>query len=86
MTTKTQMITQIKKENPTLQLGNELDGYTKMIGVDYEVIILEWAENRLAKETAATEAQAITDATATQKAALLARLGITADEAKLLIG
>jgi len=26
------------------------------------------------------------DATATQKAALLARLGITADEAKLLIG
>jgi len=27
-----------------------------------------------------------TDAAATQKAALLARLGITADEAKLLIG
>jgi len=31
-------------------------------------------------------AQVIADATATQKAALLARLGITADEAKLLIG
>jgi len=29
--------------------------------------------------------QAITDAAATQKAALLARLGITADEAKLLL-
>jgi len=37
-----------------------------------------------AEEIAA--AQVITDATATQKAALLARLGITADEAKLLIG
>ena len=37
-----------------------------------------------AKEIAA--AQAITDAAATQKAELLARLGITADEAKLLIG
>jgi len=34
---------------------------------------------------AATQA-AEADATATQKAALLARLGITADEAKLLIG
>jgi len=32
------------------------------------------------------EIAAITDAAATQKAALLARLGITADEAKLLIG
>jgi len=30
--------------------------------------------------------QAATDATAAAKAALLARLGITADEAKLLIG
>jgi len=30
--------------------------------------------------------QAEAEATATQKAALLARLGITADEAKLLIG
>ena len=38
----------------------------------------------LAKEVAA--AQVIAEATATQKAALLARLGITADEAKLLIG
>ena len=38
----------------------------------------------LAKEIAA--AQAITDATAAAKASLLARLGITADEAKLLIG
>jgi len=36
------------------------------------------------KEIAAE--QVIADATATQKAALLARLGITADEAKLLIG
>jgi len=32
------------------------------------------------------EAEAIATAAATQKAALLARLGITADEAKLLIG
>ena len=35
---------------------------------------------------ARAERDAAADATATQKAALLARLGITADEAKLLIG
>ena len=37
----------------------------------------------LAKEVAA--AQVIAEATATQKAALLARLGITADEARILV-
>ena len=37
-------------------------------------------------KTVEAKAAAAADATATQKAALLARLGITADEAKLLIG
>jgi len=40
---------------------------------------------RLADAKEAADRQAITAATATQKAALLARLGITADEAKLLL-
>jgi hypothetical protein len=40
---------------------------------------LDWA-----KETAAKQAEA--EANATAKAVLLARLGITADEAKLLLG
>ena len=41
---------------------------------------------RLADAKEAADRQVITEAAATQKAALLARLGITADEAKLLIG
>ena len=41
---------------------------------------------RLDFAKAAAAAQVIADAAATQKAALLARLGITADEAKLLLG
>ena len=41
---------------------------------------------RLDAAKARADEQAITDAAATAKAALLARLGITADEAKLLIG
>jgi len=39
-----------------------------------------------ANATAKAELKSEADAAATQKAALLARLGITADEAKLLIG
>jgi len=41
---------------------------------------------RLDHAKAVAAAQAEAEANATQKAALLARLGITADEAKLLIG
>jgi len=41
---------------------------------------------RLAHTKEVAAAQVIAEANATAKAALLARLGITADEAKLLIG
>ena len=44
------------------------------------------AKERLSAEKIRADRQAITDAAATAKASLLARLGITADEAKLLIG
>jgi len=43
-------------------------------------------KERLDADKARVAAQVIAEAAATQKAALLARLGITADEAKLLIG
>ena len=81
MTTKTEMVAIIKAENPTLQIGNDEKGYTQLSAADYEAQIAEWAEARLAKEAKAAAAeQAVTD-----KAALLAKLGITADEAKLLL-
>ena len=43
-------------------------------------------KERLDHAKAVAAAQVIAEAAATQKAALLARLGITADEAKLLLG
>ena len=63
--------------------------------VEDDYLTLEWfskttkptkakLESQYNEALAAKEAEA--KATATQKAALLARLGITADEAKLLIG
>ncbi len=82
MTTKQQMIEIIKAENPTLRLGDEENGYTELTGADYDAVISEWADARLLKEAQLAEAEA----KAAQKQAVLDRLGITADEAKLLLG
>jgi hypothetical protein len=79
MTTLNEMIEIIKAENPNgLRIGDEDSGYTDLSPAETEAQIAEWAANRLAKETRIAEAEA-------EKAALLAKLGITADEAKLLL-
>ena len=81
MTTKEEMIAIIKSENPTLQIGDDEQGYTQLNAAEYEARVLEWADSRLADlEQIAAIQQAEAD-----KAALLAKLGITADEAKLLL-
>jgi hypothetical protein len=81
MTTKDEIVQILKTEYPTLQTGNEEQGYTQLSADDYETTILEWADARLKKEAKAAAAlQAAAD-----KEALLAKLGITADEAKLLL-
>jgi hypothetical protein len=83
MTTLNEMIEIIKAENPDgLRVGNEIDGYTSLTNDEYEAQITEWAENRLADETKALEVEAA----AATKADLFARLGITAEEAALLLG
>ena len=82
MTTKAEMIAIIKAENPTLQIGNDEQGYRQLSATDYEAQILDYAEARLAREA---KAEAKLQAAAA-KAALLAKLGITADEFKTLLG
>jgi hypothetical protein len=80
MTTKTEKIAALKLEYPTIKTGSDEHGYTDLSQTDYETTLSEWADNMLADEAKAqAEAQAVID-----KAALLAKLGITADEAKLL--
>ena len=81
MSTKAEMIAIIKAENPTIQVGSDEQGYTQLSATDYETQIAEWADGRLAKEAKLAEAEQV----ATDKAALLARMGLTADEAKLLL-
>ena len=83
MTTKTEMIEIIEAENPNgLRVGDDEQGYTQLSQAEYEAQVAKWAENRLAKE--ALLAKAIK--TQSDKAALLTKLGITADEAALLVG
>jgi hypothetical protein len=79
MKTKLQIIADIRAENPTIQTGDDDQGYTQITGDAYEAIILDWAEARYAKLKTIEDREA-------DKAALLAKLGITADEAALLLG
>ena len=81
MKTKEQIITELKAEYPTLKTGSDEVGYTDLTAVEYEFKIADWADASYAKELKEeAEAEAKTD-----KEALLAKLGITADEAKLLL-
>lgn len=80
MTTKAELIAQLKAENPTMTATIN-DEQIELNAEEYEKACNDWADMRLAQlEYEAAEAQAATD-----KVALLAKLGITADEAKLLL-
>ena len=77
MTTKADIVKRLKAENPkAFEYIN--DEPREIVGAEYDALVDSWAEAELAK--AAEEL-----ATANAKAALYARLGITEDEAKLLL-
>ena len=83
MTTKKQMIEIIKLENPDgLQVGDEINGYIKLNQKEAEIVFEQWAEARIEKELRKAEAES----RAEQRQAILDRLGLTADEAKLILG
>ena len=81
MKTKAQITAELKEQYPTLKIGNDEDGYTELNAKDYADKIAEWAE----AELAVLQEQANADAASLAKASLLERLGITADEAALLL-
>jgi hypothetical protein len=80
MTTKTQLIAQCKSENPTMvQTINEID--LPLDKAEYDKACADWADMKLAQEA---NALALANAAA-DKTALLERLGITGQEAALLL-
>jgi hypothetical protein len=81
MTTLNEMIQTLKTEYPTLRVGDEEQGYTQLNSTAYDAKIAEWAQARLEKQAKIAEAETKAQA----KAALLSKLGITAEEAQLLL-
>jgi hypothetical protein len=79
---KDEIRTELLNEHTTLRRGSDETGYEDITGDEYQAIIESWAEAAYAKELEAQAAEAQAEA----KAALLNRLGISADEAKLLLG
>jgi hypothetical protein len=78
--TKNDLIAQCKAENPQMfQTVN--DETIELVGQDYEKACSDWAEMRLTQIALEDELAAVQ----ADKATLLAKLGITADEAKLLL-
>jgi len=81
MTTKADLIAQCKADNPTMTATIN-DEAIQLNAADYEKACSDWADMRLGQiADEAAKAQAAAD-----KAALLAKLGITADEFKTLLG
>ena len=80
MTTKAELIAQLKAENPTMTAI--LNDEKRLLSEEeYEETCNAWADMRLEQIAGEAEkAKAEAD-----KAALLAKLGISADEAKLLL-
>jgi hypothetical protein len=77
-------INQLKKDYPTIQRGED-DAVITLSDSEYNEKITEWANNLLLEEEEKTAKKAAALQAETDKAALLAKLGITADEAKLLL-
>lgn len=75
--TKAELIAQLKADYPTLSYGVN-DEVFVMSKDEYEKTITEWAEARIKKEEEKQEQIA-------KKNALLTKLGITEDEARLLL-
>ena len=81
MKTKEQFIAEYKIEFPTIKVGSEELGYTFLENEQYNETINVWAEDAFLKQ----EAEASILQAASDKEALLAKLGITEEEARLLL-
>ena len=78
---KTEIIAALKEEYPTLT--KHVDGKDiKLSKAEYEATLSLWADIRIQKDIEA----AVDAEKQASKAALLERLGITEEEAKLLLG
>lgn len=75
MTTLNEMIAIIKAENPTIQVGDEEQGYTQLSQAEYDAQVADWAQGRLDKQVKLDEAESVVQAKVEAATKLIA-LGI----------
>ena len=78
MKIKSELIAAYKVEHPKLFRGEDAE-LIELTEKEYFAELERWADNEIAEEAAILKVES-------EKAALLAKLGITSDEAKLLLG
>jgi hypothetical protein len=82
MTTKNEMLKIIKLENPDgLRIGDEENGYTQLSDDEAEIVFNQWADARLAKEQAKSEAELARQV----KISAYEKLGLTEAEIEALL-
>lgn len=86
MKTKAEIISALKLEYPTIRRGSDETGYTEFTPEEYEATIEQWADLEIAKAQAEADEIAAKAEAEAKRQVLLNRLGITADEARLLLG
>jgi hypothetical protein len=82
MTTKQQYVAQARSENPQPQYQTINEEQIELTNDEYEMSLVAWAEMRLEQDALESELENKIAA----RQSVLDRLGLTADEAKLLLG
>ena len=81
MTTKIEIIAELKLANPIIYVGDNEQGYTELNAKEYEAQISQWADNRLEYEAKLLEESK--PLTLTEK---LDSVGVTIAELKKALG
>lgn len=81
MKTRAQIIQELKLQFPTLKLGDDDAGYTDLSSEEYEATIEQWADAKLAKETAKLEAEQLRQT----KISAYQKLGLSEAEIEALV-
>jgi hypothetical protein len=79
-------VEQLKEQYPKLYVGSDEEGYTELSPSEYNAVITDWANNYPVPEKTEQELILEQAEAAAKRQALLDKLGITEDEAKLLLG
>lgn len=85
MINREEIIADLREKNPVMKSGNDTDGYVEYTADEYEAQINEWTDYLIEQDKLKEDAEKAEAQAAEAKAALLIKLGITEEEARLLL-